>query len=111
MIEHMLVATASIVNVTGLPDAPPVAVTLYVGPPTVAAPGADEVKLIVCEARVRLTVTGASAKNTGVPLSVTRTVRLNVVWMFRSRAALLLTVIWPVVASIANALLVFPEVM
>src|SRR5207244_4842491 len=49
-IEHTEVAVASIVNVTGLPDPPPVAVTAYVAPPTTAPPGGTDVKLIVCDA-------------------------------------------------------------
>src|SRR5258705_11504608 len=36
-------------NVTGRAELA-VAVTLYVGPPTTAVPGGDDVKLIVCEA-------------------------------------------------------------
>ena len=40
-------AVAWIVNVTGLPEAPPVAVTLYVAPPTAALPEGTEVKVIV----------------------------------------------------------------
>jgi hypothetical protein len=35
-------------NVTALPDAPPVAVTEYVLPPTVALLGAVDVNVIVC---------------------------------------------------------------
>ena len=38
----------ALVNVTALPDAPPVAVTLYVDPPTFAFDGAVEVKAIAC---------------------------------------------------------------
>ena len=34
-------------NATGFPDAPPVAVTVYVGPPTVALVGAVDVNVIV----------------------------------------------------------------
>jgi hypothetical protein len=37
------------VKVTTLPDAPPVAVTLYLGPPTVALDGVVEVKVMVWE--------------------------------------------------------------
>src|SRR5262249_54462012 len=45
--EHTDVAAASSVKGTGDPDVA-VAVTVYVGPPTIAAPGAGDVKLIVC---------------------------------------------------------------
>jgi hypothetical protein len=40
---------ASIVRTTGSPEAPPVAVTVYGEPPTVALVGAVEVKVIVWE--------------------------------------------------------------
>src|SRR5262249_40192461 len=46
-IVHTVLAAASIVKLTGSPEVA-VAVTMYVGPPTAAAPGAAEVKLIVC---------------------------------------------------------------
>ena len=46
-IVHTVLAAASIVKLTGSPDVA-VAVTVYVGPPTVAFEGAVEVKLIVC---------------------------------------------------------------
>ena len=42
-IVHTELADASIVKVTALPDPPPVAVTVYVAPPTFAALGAVEV--------------------------------------------------------------------
>jgi hypothetical protein len=46
-IEQTDVLVASTENVTGLPDAPPVAVTEYVLPPTVALLGAVDVNVIV----------------------------------------------------------------
>ena len=46
-IEHTEAALGSIVNVTGLPEPPPVAVTLYVAPPTFALDGAVDVNMIV----------------------------------------------------------------
>src|SRR6185295_10016852 len=50
-IVHTVLAEASMVNVTVSPEVA-VAVTVYVGPPTLALAGAVEVKLIVCEARL-----------------------------------------------------------
>src|SRR5437588_792653 len=41
----------SMLNVTGAPEPPPVAVTLYVGPAITAGLGAVDVKLIVCASR------------------------------------------------------------
>jgi hypothetical protein len=38
----------SIVNVTGFPDGPPVATTLYVGSPTAEELGGEDVNVIVC---------------------------------------------------------------
>ena len=46
LIEHAEAALASMVNVTVKPDVE-VAVAVYVAPPTLAAPGAVDVKLIV----------------------------------------------------------------
>jgi len=48
-IEQTEVAEASIVKVTVFPDAPPVAVTVYVGPPIAASEGGVEVKVMACE--------------------------------------------------------------
>ena len=42
------VLVLSSVNVTGLPEPPPVAVTVYVAPPAVAGDGGVEVKVIAC---------------------------------------------------------------
>jgi len=42
------VLAVSGVNVTGFPEPPPVAVTVYVAPPAVAGDGGVEVKVIVC---------------------------------------------------------------
>ena len=44
-IEQTAEAAASIVNITAFPEAPPVAVTVYVEPPTFAAAGAVEVNV------------------------------------------------------------------
>jgi hypothetical protein len=48
LIEHTELALASIVKLTASPD-DAVAATAYVGPPTTAVVGADDVKVIVCE--------------------------------------------------------------
>jgi hypothetical protein len=47
-IEQTAALVPSMENVTALPDAPPVAVTEYVLPPTVALLGAVDVNVIVC---------------------------------------------------------------
>ena len=45
-IEHTDDALGSTVNVTGLPEPPPVAATAYVEPPTLASDGAVDVNTI-----------------------------------------------------------------
>ena len=60
---------------------------------------------------VRLIVTVASPERTGTPVSVTRTVRLNVGLVSKSTAATLATVICPEVGWIANAPPVLPPMM
>ena len=52
-IEQTEAALGSIVNVTGSPEPPPVAVTSYVAPPTFAPDGAVDVNTIVCVALTR----------------------------------------------------------
>ena len=49
-IEHTDDALGSTVNVTGLPEPPPVAATSYVEPPTLAPDGAVDVNTIACDA-------------------------------------------------------------
>ena len=48
LMEHTELAAASIINVTGRPEEA-VAVAVYVAPPTVAAAGAVEVNVMVCD--------------------------------------------------------------
>jgi hypothetical protein len=50
-VEPLTVHTevVALANVTGDVDAPPVAATVYVAPPTTAFAGAVEVKVIVCD--------------------------------------------------------------
>ena len=45
-IEHTEVAVASMERTTGLLDPPPIAPTVYVGPPTTASDGAVDVNVI-----------------------------------------------------------------
>jgi hypothetical protein len=50
-IEQTPAAGESMVNRTGLPEPPPAAVTVYIGPPAVAFAGGVDVKVIVCGCR------------------------------------------------------------
>ncbi len=49
VIRQSEVLDPSTVTTTGVSDAPPVAVGVYVAPPTVAPPGAVLVKVMVCD--------------------------------------------------------------
>src|SRR4051812_38719834 len=72
------VVVGELLNVTGLSEPPPVAATVYVGPPTDGEAGGVEVKVMSCVAFCRLTLNSPLVAEANVPSPALVTVRLQV---------------------------------